>query len=75
MSSVHIDLTYGINLHIVYIFIMGVVFRLIVPKIIFFMKVMLEKTRVAVIKNISMTSGFIVNRQILDICKTMDQMV
>ena len=39
------------------------------------MKVMLEKTRVAVIKNISMTSGFIVNRQILDNCKTMDQMV
>ena len=37
---------------------MGVVFRLIVPKIIFFMKVMLEKTRVAVIKKISMTSGF-----------------
>ena len=50
MSSVHIDLTYGINLNIVYIFIMGVVFRLIVPKIIFFMKVMLEKTRVAVIR-------------------------
>ena len=58
MSSVHIDLTYGINLHIVYILIVGVVFRLIVPKIIFFMKVMLEKTRVAVIKKISMTSGF-----------------
>ena len=75
MSTVHIDLTYGINLHIVYIFIMGVEFRLIVPKIIFFMKVMLEKTRVAVIKNISMTSGFIVNRKLSYICKTMDQMV